>query len=429
MRGEGLGRGDADFRAGVQVNAAVRLAGDRRADDVANRQRRMPFALALSHRGQRVGRFPALRDGEDHRHIGHRRIAIPELAGVFHLGRNPRELFQQVFTDQSRVPARAAGCQHDAVHAAQVLRVEVQAAELGGRFFLVQPSAEGVFDGLGLLEDFLEHVMLKSAAVGVADDRFEDMDRRGQRARIAVREFQPRRLEDDDFMVRQIGDLVGVAHERTGIAGQEELFPSHADHERAPQAGPHNRVRKVAEKDRQAISPLEHGQRLFKGRQANALVDVSPFEPRLLVEVVGDQVGDRLGVGPRPEDVTQLLQLVPQDGVVFDDAVVHQHHFAVAADVRVRIEIGRGPVRGPSSVPDADRSGEWGRFQRGRHRLHASRFFPDTDPSPLRNGDPGTVVAAIFQPVQTLQKELLRRPIADIAHDPAHGFRAPSLHL
>ena len=44
--GERLGAGDADFRAGVQVDAAVGLAGDAAADDVAQRQRRMALALA-----------------------------------------------------------------------------------------------------------------------------------------------------------------------------------------------------------------------------------------------------------------------------------------------------------------------------------------------------------------------------------------------
>ena len=67
LRREGLGRGDADFRAGVQVDAAVGLAGDRAADDVADRQRRVALALHFAQRGERVDRFAALRDGEQQR--------------------------------------------------------------------------------------------------------------------------------------------------------------------------------------------------------------------------------------------------------------------------------------------------------------------------------------------------------------------------
>ena len=115
LRGERLGRGDADFRAGVQVDAAVGLAGDRAADDVADRQRRMPLALHLAQRGQRVGRLAALRDREQQRVAVDRRVAVAQLAGVFDFDRDAGELFDQVLADQGRVPARAAGGEHDAV--------------------------------------------------------------------------------------------------------------------------------------------------------------------------------------------------------------------------------------------------------------------------------------------------------------------------
>ncbi len=129
LRREGLGRGDADLRAGVQVDAAVGLLGDRAADDVADGQRGVPLAFHLAQGGQRVGRFAALRDGEQQRVVVQRRIAIAQLAGVFDFDRNAGQLFDQVLADQGRVPACAAGGEHDAVDAAKLLRREVQAAE------------------------------------------------------------------------------------------------------------------------------------------------------------------------------------------------------------------------------------------------------------------------------------------------------------
>ena len=114
LRRERLGRGHADFRPGVQINAAVGLAGDRAADDVADRQRRMPFAFHFAQGGQRVGRFAALRDGEQQRVAIQRRIAIAQLAGVFDFDRNAGEFLDQVFADQGRVPAGAAGGEDDA---------------------------------------------------------------------------------------------------------------------------------------------------------------------------------------------------------------------------------------------------------------------------------------------------------------------------
>ena len=60
----------------------------------------------------------------------HRRIAVAELAGVFDFDRNAGELLDQVLADQGRVPAGAAGGEDDAVDPAQLLRREVQAAEV-----------------------------------------------------------------------------------------------------------------------------------------------------------------------------------------------------------------------------------------------------------------------------------------------------------
>ena len=128
----------------MQIDAAVGLAGDRAADDVADRQRRMALALHLAQGGQRVGRFAALRDGEQQRVVSQRRIAVAELAGVFDFDRNAGEFLDQILADQGRVPARAAGGEDDAVDRAQLLRRQVQAAEDGGRFVAIQPAAHGV---------------------------------------------------------------------------------------------------------------------------------------------------------------------------------------------------------------------------------------------------------------------------------------------
>ena len=107
LRRKGLGRGDADFRAGVQIDAAVGLLGDRAADHVADGQRRMPFALHFLQRGQRVGRLAALRDGEQQRVVVQRRIAIAQLAGVFHFDRNPGQILR---SDIRRPWPRANWC-------------------------------------------------------------------------------------------------------------------------------------------------------------------------------------------------------------------------------------------------------------------------------------------------------------------------------
>ena len=88
-----------------------------------------------------------------------RRVAIAQFAGVFDFDRDAGEFLDQVFADQRRVPARAAGGEDDAVDAPQLLRRQVQAAEHGRRLVVVEPAAQRVLDRLRLLEDFLEHVV------------------------------------------------------------------------------------------------------------------------------------------------------------------------------------------------------------------------------------------------------------------------------
>ena len=82
-----------------------------------------PLRFDLAQRRQRVGRLARLRDGEDDACCwSMRRIAIAELAGVFDLDRDAGELLEQVFADQGRVLARAAGGEDDPVDPAQLLR-------------------------------------------------------------------------------------------------------------------------------------------------------------------------------------------------------------------------------------------------------------------------------------------------------------------
>ena len=75
--------------------------------------------------------------------VRHGRIAVAQLAGVFHFDRNAGERLDHVFADQRRVPARAAGREHDPVDRPQLLRRQIQPAEHGRRFVAVEPAAHG----------------------------------------------------------------------------------------------------------------------------------------------------------------------------------------------------------------------------------------------------------------------------------------------
>ncbi len=57
------------------------------------------------------------------------------------------------------------------------------------------------------------------------------------------------------------------------------------------------------------------------------------------------------------EDDAVGLELAFERGVVFDDAVVDDGDPAVAAEVRMGVAVGGGPVRRPARVADADAAG------------------------------------------------------------------------
>ena len=67
-------------------------------------------------------------------------------------------------------------------------------------------------------------------------------------------------------MVGQIDDLVGVAGQRRGVAGDEVLAVADAHHQRAAQPGGDEHVGIIAKQDRQAVGAVQLRQRLAHGR-------------------------------------------------------------------------------------------------------------------------------------------------------------------
>ncbi len=115
-----------------------------------------------------------------------RRVAVTKFVRELDFHRDLRQFLDQVFADQRRVPARAAGGDDDAFNGAQFRRRHVQAAELGGGAFIVHASAQGVFHRARLLENFLEHEMRVLAALGVflAEFQVADLDIGGVGAQV-----------------------------------------------------------------------------------------------------------------------------------------------------------------------------------------------------------------------------------------------------
>ncbi len=114
LRGESLGGGDADLRAGVGVDGAVGFARDHGADDVADGDGLRAEANHFALRGERVGGFAGLGDEQAEGVAVGDGIAIAVFAGVVDVDGQTREALDHVLAGEGGVPTGAAGGDVDA---------------------------------------------------------------------------------------------------------------------------------------------------------------------------------------------------------------------------------------------------------------------------------------------------------------------------
>ena len=137
--------------------------------------------------------------------------------------------------------------------------------------------------------------------------------------------------------------------------------------------------------------------------------------------VVRQQLGHHLRVRLGPEGVALLHQLRPQQGVVFNDAVVDNGEQAVFTDLRVCVDVVGLPVGSPAGVSHAQRTGHGAALLRQiGQRLQTALGLADAQPLRAAHGHAGGVVAAILQTAQAVQQDGGRLLGAHITHDSTH---------
>ena len=113
LAGEGLGRGDADLRAGVGREQQVRLARHGAGRHVDDHRDALLLAARVAERRKRVRRLARLTDEERQAARLEHRLAVAELAGDIDVDRHSRELLDPIFGDHAGVEAGAAGDDRD----------------------------------------------------------------------------------------------------------------------------------------------------------------------------------------------------------------------------------------------------------------------------------------------------------------------------
>src|SRR5690606_2109410 len=139
----------------------------------------------------------------------------------------------------------------------------------------------------------------------------------------------------------QIDELIGYLQQGQGVGGYEALFAALANNQGAAHAGAVQGVGLVLVDYPQGVSTVEFGQGGAEGAE----------QVLFLAVVISQQVGDYFGVGFRGEVIAQLLELLTQLVVVFDDAVVD--YGQPLGHMGVGVVFGRFAVGGPAGVGDA----------------------------------------------------------------------------
>ena len=410
LRREGFGRRHADFRSGVRVDRAVGFAGRHAADHVADGDAGRALALRFAQRGERVGGLARLRD-DDRQRVGRDDgIPVAVFGSVIDLDRHLRELLDEIFPDQPRVPRRAARQDRDPLDGAQLRFGDLHLLEEHAAGVLRHAAEDRLARGRRLLEDLLEHEVLVAGLLGHDRIPQDALRRFGDRPAEEIGERHARGGDDRHLLVAEEDDVARVAQNRGNVRRDEEFAVAQADDDRRPVPDGDDFFGIVG-RDEHQREQAAHQQE----RPAHGVLEAVVFHLAL------DQVRDDFGIGLGDERVALPLKLLLQIEIVLDDAVVNDDDLARAVAVRVRVLFGGPAVRRPPRMADAVVAGD---------RVQAVMTSSSRDSLPalrrksmiavVHHGHARRVVAAVFEPPQSVDEDRDDFLRSDVADNPAH---------
>jgi hypothetical protein len=137
-------------------------------------------------------------------------------------------------------------------------------------------------------------------------------------------------------------------------------------------------------------------------------------------------VGDNLGVGLRAEALTVGDQGPLDLAVVLDDAVKHDRDIPLLArHERVRVLLGHAAVRRPARVADARRGARGDAASLELEVLELADRLDRVQALTPDQADPGRVIPAVLQPLQTVQEPVLGSAPTHISDYSAHSRPRP----
>ena len=230
------------------------------------------------------------------------------------------------------------------------------------------------------------------------------------RGAVDAGDLHARRPDVGDVAVLEEGDPVRVGEDRRDVRGDEALAVTEPDHEWHILAGADQPVALADVHDNDRVGPFELAE-----RRPDRLGEVA---------VVGllDEVRDRLRVRFRREGVAARFEAAAQLPEVLDDPVVDDRDVAGAVAVRMGVQVVGAPVGRPARVGEADGGVRCAVGDRGLEIDELARPLLDEEvPGVVDEGDPGRVVATVFEPLEPFDEDGARLPRTGVADDAAHG--------
>jgi len=353
LGGESLCACNADFRSDVEVYSGVGGPGDRGADDVDDSEDGCSSFLGLLDRGKGIGGFAGLAYCDDDGLVFDDGVAIAEFAGVFGFGGDAGQLLEEEFSDEACVEGSSAGGHNEAFCPGQLAEVRGDASELDLVVLAVDSSAHTGCQGVGLLEDFFEHVVLETAKLDLFEREFDFLEvfcDGDVGDGLCVECFGS---DDDHFVVGEVYCLRGVLDDCGCVGGEDVFVAADAENQWAAFFCTDEGVGEIAAEYSQAVGSVQLAEGALDGPfefVASGFFVLAGVEP-------ADEVCDDFGIGFAGEGDAFVLEPGLQSGVVFDDSVVNDGDSAGVVEVGMCVGGIWLAVCGPACVADAEAVG------------------------------------------------------------------------
>ena len=267
-------------------------------------------------------------------------------------------------------------------------------------------------DGTRLLHDLLEHEVLVAALLGSLDVPRDAGNGLFDRLAGAVKNRVAVGTHLGELTVVKIDHIFRVRHKRRHVGGEEVLTRANADDQRAAVAREEHLLRTVGAQNADRIAALQTAKCLHDGVLQVAVTGV------VHIQQMDDDLRVRLTMEPEPLGLQHLAQLHE----VFNDAVLHDGELAVVAHVRVGVRLRRRAVRCPARMAEADIAVKIATVMRfGQQILDLAAGLGKLDRAAVEHGDAGRVITAVFELLESFEKDRRSLLRADVSNDSTHS--------